>query len=84
MKRALPLLLILLEVAAVNTLLTAPARADCASEIRALRAELAAVKDERRRQELLRLIEKAEKDDQAGRDRLCGDATQHARALLKG
>ena len=84
MKRALPPLLALIGVLLVNILLTSPARADCAAEIRAMRTELATVKDEHRRQELQRLIEKAEKDNQAGRDHLCGEAMQHARALLKG
>jgi hypothetical protein len=67
----------------LNGALTAPARADCTADIRAVRAEAAAVKDERRRQELERLLEKAEKDNDAGRAQLCADAVQHARALLK-
>jgi hypothetical protein len=67
----------------VNGALSTPARADCAAEINALRAQAAAVKDEHRRQELAKLLEKAAKDDQAGRAQLCADAVQHARALLK-
>lgn len=60
-----------------------PAHADCTADINALRTQAAAVKDEHRRQELAKLIVKAEKDDQAGRAQLCADAVQHARALLK-
>jgi hypothetical protein len=67
----------------LNGALTTPARADCTSDIRAVRAEAATVKDERRRQELEKLLEKAEKDNEAGRAELCADAVQHARALLK-
>jgi uncharacterized membrane protein len=68
----------------VNGVLPAPARADCSADINALRTELAAVKDDHRRQELQKLIEKAEKDDEAGRARLCGEATQRAQLLIKG
>jgi hypothetical protein len=67
----------------VNGTLTAPARTGCTSDSRALRAEAATVKDERRRQELEKPLEKADKDDEAGRAQLCADAVQHARALLK-
>jgi len=69
--------------ALVNAGLTMPAQADCAADIAALRSQAAAVKDDHRRQELAKLIEKAEKDDQAGRAQLCADDVQHARALLK-
>ncbi len=69
--------------ALVNAGLSMPAHADCTADINALRTQAAAVKDEHRRQELAKLIVKAEKDDQAGRAQLCADAVQHARALLK-
>jgi hypothetical protein len=69
--------------AAVNAGLSAPVPADCGGELRALRAKAAAVKDDRRRQEIQKLLEKAEKDNAAGRAQLCADAVQHARALLK-
>ena len=68
---------------AVNAGLSMPAWADCARELRAVRAEAAALKDDHRRQEIEKLLEKAEKDNQAGRAELCSDAVQHARALLK-
>jgi hypothetical protein len=67
----------------LNGTLTARAEADCPADIRALRKEAAAVKDERRRLELEKLLEKAEMDNEAGRAQLCADAVQHARALLK-
>jgi hypothetical protein len=67
----------------INATLTSPAGADCTADIRALRSQVAAIKDERRRLEVQKLLEKAEKDNEAGRARLCADAVQHARALLK-
>jgi hypothetical protein len=67
----------------LNGALTAAALADCPAEIRAVRTNAAAVKDERRRQELEKLLEKAEKDNEAGRTQLCAEAVQRARALLK-
>jgi hypothetical protein len=67
----------------LNGALTAPARADCTGDIRTVRNEAATIKDERRRQELEKLLEKAEKDNGAGGAQLCADAVQHARALLK-
>ena len=69
--------------AAVNSGLSTPAEADCASDVRAVRAEAAAVKDDHRRDEIEKLLEKAEKDNEAGRAELCADAVQHARTLLK-
>jgi hypothetical protein len=68
----------------VSGMLTMPARADCAGDIAALRAQLASVKDPHRREELKMLIDKAEKDNAAGRDQLCGDAMARARLLVKG
>jgi len=67
----------------LNGALTARAHADCPADIRAVRSEAAGIKDERRRQEVQKLLEKAEKDNEAGRAQLCADAVQHARALLK-
>jgi hypothetical protein len=83
MKRAGSLLVAAFLATLLNGVLTAPARADCAAELRALRPQVNAVKDERRRQELQLLLEKAEKDNEAGRAQLCAEAVQHARALLK-
>ncbi len=59
------------------------ARADCTSELRSVRAETAAVKDERRRAELQRLVEKAEKDEKSGRVTACDKTLEQARLLLK-
>jgi len=84
MKRALPALCAAVLGLIVNGILPAPALADCATELKTLRAELATVKDERRRQELQKLIDKAAKDDQAGRAQLCGEAAQRAWLLIKG
>jgi hypothetical protein len=84
MKRALPGLAVAGLALIVNGFLAVPAQADCATDIKALRTELTAVKDEHRRQELQKLIDKAAKDDEAGRARLCGEATQRAQLLLKG
>jgi len=60
-----------------------PARAGCDDDVHALRAKLPAVKEEPRRLELAKLLDKAEKDAQAGRTQLCEDAVLHAQALLK-
>ncbi len=84
MKRARLALLLPVLLPIANGVLTSPARADCASDIQALRTQLAAVKDERRREELQKLIDKAEKDSEAGRAQLCGEAMQRARVLIKG
>lgn len=85
MRRAGPALIpVILLGLLVNPLLTMPARADCASDLQALRAKLAAVKDPRRRDELQKLLDKAAKDNEAGRAELCGEAVQRAQALVKG
>ncbi len=84
MKRARLALLLPLLLPIANGVLTSPARADCAGDIQTLRAQLASVKDQRRRQELEKLIDKAEKDNEAGRAQLCGEAMQRARVLIKG
>jgi hypothetical protein len=83
MKRAALALLLVTPIVLVNALLTAPARADCADELSAVRVELASVKDESRRQELQKLVEKAEKDQKAGRVGQCRQTVQRARILLK-
>ncbi len=57
--------------------------ADCIDEVAATRQQLASIKDEAQRQELLRILEKAEKDGRAGRERLCLDALVRAQALIK-
>jgi hypothetical protein len=64
--------------------LAPPAHADCPAEIQAIRAQLATVKDPHRREELQMLLDKAEKDQAAGRSQLCGEAVQRARVLVKG
>jgi hypothetical protein len=83
MKRAGYLLVAAFLATLLNGVLTASAYADCAADLRALRTQANAVKDERRRLELQLLLEKAEKDYEAGRVQLCAEAVQHARALLK-
>lgn len=84
MKRAGPGLLLAGLALIASGMLTAPAHADCAADIAALRARLATIKDPHRQEELKMLIDKAEKDNAAGRDRLCGDAMARARLLVKG
>jgi hypothetical protein len=60
-----------------------PAAADCSGDIRQLRTRLIEVREEPRRQEAQRLLDKAEKDDKAGRARQCADAVSRASILLK-
>jgi hypothetical protein len=61
----------------------APAHADCASELGAVKVKLGEVKDEPRREELLKLADKAEFERGSGRERLCVQAVEHAKLLLK-
>jgi hypothetical protein len=61
----------------------APPAPDCGEQIRAMRAKLAGIKEEPRRQELEKLIEKAEHDRDAGRAEACGKTMRHAQALVK-
>jgi hypothetical protein len=68
----------------VNAFLPLPARADCAADIQALRTELAAVRDDHRRAELQKLLDKATKDQEAGRGKLCGEDVQRAQVVIKG
>jgi hypothetical protein len=85
MRRAGPsLVLMTLMGLMVNAVATMPAHADCAADLKALRAKLATIKDPRRRDELQKLIEKAEKDNEAGRAELCGEDVQRAQTLVKG
>jgi hypothetical protein len=58
----------------------APARADCAGEVDAVRAQLREAKEEHRR-EIARIAEKAELDRRGGWEKQC--AVARARALLK-
>ena len=83
MKRVAPILCVIWLFAAVNAFLNSPARADCNAEIQTVRAQTVTVRDDHRRQEVQKLVEKAEKDDKAGRTALCDQAVQRARALLK-
>lgn len=59
-----------------------PARADCTDEIRVIRTRVPEVKEDPRREEVQRLVEKAEKDEEAGRAKLCDQDVRHAQALL--
>jgi hypothetical protein len=59
------------------------ARADCGDEAKAIRVKLSDVKEEARRDELTRLIDKAQKDADAGRLRSCVATLKYARALLR-
>jgi hypothetical protein len=69
---------------ALFLVLVAPAAwGDCASDAKDMRAKLAQVKDAARREEAAKLLEKAEKDVQAGRVWLCADAVKRAAQLLK-
>lgn len=84
MKRARTGLPLAVLVLLAGGMLALPAHADCSAEIQAIRAQLAAVKDPQRREELQMLLDKAEKDQAAGRTQLCGEAVQRARVLVKG
>jgi hypothetical protein len=84
MKRARTGLSLAVLVSLASVMLTLPAHADCTAEIQAIRAQLATVKDPHRREELQMLLDKAQKDDAAGRSQLCGEAVQRAQLLVKG
>lgn len=83
MKRVVPAFVLALLTLSINGVLIAPARADCPTEIKNAKDQLAALRDEHRRQELQKLIEKAEKDEKAGRGKLCHEDLERASALLK-
>jgi len=57
--------------------------ASCVDEVAAARRQLAAVKNPAQREELSRILDKAEKDARAGREQLCLDALVRAEALGK-
>jgi hypothetical protein len=80
MRRAL----LLIMVAATSLMgLGAPARADCAREIAAMRTRLATLNDRAKHRELELLLAKAQNDNRAGRTRLCADDLHYAAALVK-
>lgn len=83
MKRLGPAHLLPLLVIFLNLSYILSAQADCGAEIQAVQAQLPTVKDQSRRQELQKLVEKAEKDDKTGRTNLCDQAVQRAHLLLK-
>lgn len=59
-----------------------PASADCGAEIQKLRAVLQeSPEGDSHRLEMVKLVEKAEKDSKNGRERLCIDAANRARHL---
>jgi hypothetical protein len=69
---------------AVLLIAAAPAaRADCAADARETRSRLEEVKDAAKREEATKLLEKADKDSQAGRVWLCADAVKRVGQLLK-
>jgi hypothetical protein len=61
----------------------AVAQAGCTDEIRAIKLKLPAIKEPARREELQKLVDKADKDDKAGRAKLCDETVKHADVLLK-
>jgi hypothetical protein len=64
--------------------LAAPVRADCTvAELQQLKAKLTEIKDAARRDEARLLVEKAEKDQQNQREKLCADAVRRVNALLR-
>lgn len=59
-----------------------PAAADCGAEIQKLRMALGeASEGDTHRPEMVKLVEKAEKDSRNGRERLCIDAANRVRHL---
>jgi hypothetical protein len=60
-----------------------PAWADCATDLAVVKVKLGEVKDEQRHEELAKLADKAEFERGNGRERLCVDAIEHAKLLLK-
>jgi hypothetical protein len=59
----------------------AAARADCADAVRLARQQLAGMKDGPQRREIALLLDKAEKEAKAARERLCRDALVRAKAV---
>jgi hypothetical protein len=74
---------LVLNVALTAVFAAGSVRAGCIDDVSAARHQLASIKDEAQRQELSRLLDKAEKDALAGRERLCLDALVRAQALIK-
>jgi hypothetical protein len=71
-------------LAFIFVILTVPARADCTvAELQQLRAKLAEIKVSAQRLEADLLLEKAEKDQKNGREKLCADALRRANALIR-
>jgi hypothetical protein len=71
-------------LALILTILAPSAFAECTvAGLQQLRARVAEVKDPARREEALRLLEKAEKDQRSSRDKLCTDAIQRLNTLIR-
>lgn len=67
--------------AAANATPAAPR--DCTDDIQAIKLKLPTVKEPARHEELQKLVAKADKDDKAGRAKLCDETVKHAYVLLK-
>ena len=61
----------------------ASAGANCAEDLRGLRQQASTMSDGSRRQELVLLLQKADKDEQSGRIEACFDDVARARSLLR-
>lgn len=61
----------------------AMAQAGCTDAIRAIKLKLPTIKEPARHEELQMLVDKADKDDKAGRTKLCDETVKHADVLLK-
>ncbi len=69
-------------VVAVALLGWQPARADCAASAGALKARLAEIQDQKAREEVRLLLEKAVLDERHGRTGLCETALEQASKML--
>jgi hypothetical protein len=67
----------------ISGTLSGKAHADCAGDIEAIRLKLPDIKEDARRQELEKLVDKAQRDADQGRMALCTDTVRHALVLLK-
>jgi hypothetical protein len=83
MRRAALGILLVLAAGAPAGAHAAMAPRDCANDIRAIKLKMPTIKEPARREELQKLVAKADKDDKAGRDKLCDETVKHAHALLK-
>jgi hypothetical protein len=63
-------------------MLSGAAKADCLAELQKLRGRGSQVAEPHRREEMARLLEKAEKDARTGRERLCLDAIGRVRNFI--